>query len=42
MIKKRNLPSSLYKRQVIYNWLQTNRLPGLRGMLYDLSRNNKN
>jgi len=40
MLKKRNLPSSLYQRQVIYNWLQTYRLPGLRGMLYPLKNNN--
>lgn len=42
MLKKRNLPYSLYEREILQNWLQTYRLPGLRGMLYSLKiRKNK-
>jgi hypothetical protein len=38
ILKKRNLPASLYKREIIPNWfLEELRLPGLRGMLYNLS-----
>jgi hypothetical protein len=40
IIKKRNLPSSLYKREIIYNWYNTLSLPGLKGMLYNLSKKN--
>jgi hypothetical protein len=37
ILKKRNLPSSLYKREIGYNWfLKELRLPGLRGMLHQL------
>jgi hypothetical protein len=44
ILKKRNLPASLYKREIIPNWfLEELRLPGLRGMLYNLSSSsNKN
>ena len=37
ILKKRSLPSSIYKRQISQNWfLEELRLPGLRGMLYPL------
>jgi hypothetical protein len=39
ILKKRNLPSSLYQREIGYNWLQScNNLnmPSLKGMLYNL------
>lgn len=39
MLKKRNLPYSLYEREILQNWLQSYRLPGLRGMLYSLKNN---
>jgi hypothetical protein len=42
ILKKRNLPSSLYQREIGYNWLHpcnNLNMPGLRGMLYNLSSN---
>jgi hypothetical protein len=39
ILKKRNLPSSLYQREIGYNWLHpcnNLNMPGLRGMLYNL------
>jgi len=40
ILKKRNLPYSLYEREILHNWLYTYNLPGLKGMLYQLKNNN--